>query len=284
MAKSPPGVNRLVAVLNFFAEHPNQAFSFTEIVKALRLGGATCHALLTGLVETGYLYRNPDKTYVIGPLLVRLARSVTEEFSPLQAIHPELRKLADDFGLTVSAVTREANELIIQAKAGYGASFVYANLPVGGRLPLQASLIAPHFAWSSQSEVDDWMATYGNSPTKKKMAAIYESIKFVRTHGFSCLVSNPKVPKSDDHRTLIWPQASSEAPMISIYELEAQKDYEAVAILAPVFDSQGRTSIVLSLTGFQYSITGARILEIGSALVAASSRITFFIDGKSPAG
>eukprot|EP00456_Euglypha_rotunda_P003034 TRINITY_DN105420_c0_g2_i1.p2 TRINITY_DN105420_c0_g2~~TRINITY_DN105420_c0_g2_i1.p2 ORF type:complete len:111 (-),score=19.28 TRINITY_DN105420_c0_g2_i1:10-342(-) len=57
MARSSPGVKRIVSILNFFADHPEQAFTLTDLVRALKLSRATCHALLTGLVESGYLYR-----------------------------------------------------------------------------------------------------------------------------------------------------------------------------------------------------------------------------------
>ena len=67
MTRSSPGVHRVVAILNFFADHPGQAFTLTDLVRALKLSRATCHALLVGLVECGYLYRASDKSYILGP-------------------------------------------------------------------------------------------------------------------------------------------------------------------------------------------------------------------------
>jgi DNA-binding IclR family transcriptional regulator len=55
MSRSSPGVMRVAAILNFIADHPGQAFAMTDLVRALKLSRATCHALLTGLVEVGYL-------------------------------------------------------------------------------------------------------------------------------------------------------------------------------------------------------------------------------------
>src|SRR6201996_6559690 len=97
MSQSSPSVDRVVSVLNFFAEHPGQAFSFTDIVRSLKLGRATCHALLTSLVDARYLFRNSDKSYVIGPALVELGQIAKEHFSPLQAAQSEMRDIADEF-------------------------------------------------------------------------------------------------------------------------------------------------------------------------------------------
>ena len=69
MSRSSPGVRRVAAILNFIADHPGQAFALTDLVRALKLSRATCHALLTGLVDVGYLFRTSDKTYVLGPAL-----------------------------------------------------------------------------------------------------------------------------------------------------------------------------------------------------------------------
>src|SRR3546814_12729356 len=69
MARTSPGVQRIVSILNFFADHPEQSFTLTDLVRALKLSRATCHALLTGLVEAGYLDRSHDKSFVLGATL-----------------------------------------------------------------------------------------------------------------------------------------------------------------------------------------------------------------------
>ena len=96
MTRQSPAVGRIVSILNFFVEHPQQAFTLTQIVKSLRLSRATCHALLVGLVEAGYLYRRPDKSYVLGPALISLAVNAQQHFSPLAVARQEMRMLADE--------------------------------------------------------------------------------------------------------------------------------------------------------------------------------------------
>src|ERR1700740_1652704 len=90
MARSSPGVRRVAAILNFIADHPGQAFTLTDLIRALKFSRATCHALLTGLVEVVYLYRASDKQYVLGPALVAIGRNAVEHASPVQIVQPEM--------------------------------------------------------------------------------------------------------------------------------------------------------------------------------------------------
>src|SRR5579862_5200019 len=90
MGRSSPSIRRMVALLDFFADHPGNAYTLASLVRALRLSPATCHALLAGLVDSGYLYRMRDKSYVIGPRLVTIGQVAKAHFSPLQVAQPEM--------------------------------------------------------------------------------------------------------------------------------------------------------------------------------------------------
>ena len=139
MARSSPGVRRVAAILNFMADHPGQSFALTELVRALKLSSATCHALLTGLVEVGYLYRASDKTYVLGPALAAIARTAAANFSPLQVAQPEMRQLADRFDVVCSAVFLEGDSIVIRERAA-SVSHVGYSAPLGTRAKLRRRL------------------------------------------------------------------------------------------------------------------------------------------------
>src|ERR1700744_3126443 len=110
MSRSSPGVRRVAAILNFIADHPGQAFALTDLVRALKLSRATCHALLTGLVDVGYLYRTSDKNYMLGPSLASIGRIALQHASPLQVAQPEMRALADEFDVFCAAYFREGDD------------------------------------------------------------------------------------------------------------------------------------------------------------------------------
>ena len=56
-----PGAERVVAVLNFLAAHPDESFTLSELSRRLDLNKATCHALLMTLTQAGYLLRHPTR-------------------------------------------------------------------------------------------------------------------------------------------------------------------------------------------------------------------------------
>src|SRR3546814_14669821 len=104
MARTSPGVQRIVSILNFFADHPEQSFTLTDLVRALKLRRATCHALLPGLAEAGYLYRRHDKSSLLGPTLAEIGRIADPHSSPPQIAQPEMRALTDAFDAGCPAV------------------------------------------------------------------------------------------------------------------------------------------------------------------------------------
>lgn len=75
MQRTSPSVGRIAGVLGFVAERPGQACTLTDLVRSLQMSRATCHALLTALVEVGYLQRTREKAYVLGPTLIGIGRN-----------------------------------------------------------------------------------------------------------------------------------------------------------------------------------------------------------------
>ena len=113
MAYATPVVARAAAILNFFAEHPGQSFTFTDIVRALRLRRATCHSLLIGLVESGYLYRRMDKRFVFGPTIAAIGRAAEASVNLLQVAQPEAPVLADMRDRVCALGFQDANDIIV---------------------------------------------------------------------------------------------------------------------------------------------------------------------------
>jgi DNA-binding IclR family transcriptional regulator len=117
MTQISPPVARAAAVLNFLAEHAEQAFTLSEIAKSLRMSSATCHNLLTALTETGYVYRTMGKTYVLGPALARVAQASLSPAVIMQMVRPEMRALADEFDAVCSTAQLVENKIVIRERA-----------------------------------------------------------------------------------------------------------------------------------------------------------------------
>ncbi len=280
MSKSPPGIKRVVAVLNFFAEHPGQAFTFTDIVKALDLGRATCHALLAGLVEAQYLFRNIDKSYVVGPALAAIGKIANDQFSPLQATQPELRVLSDEFRMVSSAVYREGSDVFIKLRAGSGNHRSW-SVPQGRSLPLRAPFAGAFFATAKRYDVEKWLDQLTPVAPEKEKQELFAGIEFTRRHGFSFAVHNPEVETRNEAPELAFTGVKAEYPIEICAELDRTAEYLLAFLSCPVFNKQGEVDFVLNMSGDMGMVSGSTIAEMGSKLREAAERITHFNNGKS---
>jgi DNA-binding IclR family transcriptional regulator len=269
----------MVAILDFFADHPDQSFTLTDLVRALRLSRATCHALLAGLVDSGYLYRTHDKSYVIGPRLVAIGRIADQHYSPLQVAQPEMRALADEFGAICSAFCRERDEVIVRARAA-SISQLGFSIAQGARLKLRPPFGAVYFAWSLPAQTQAWIDALDPPPTPEQREQMSKGIAFARQHGYLFGVRNPSVALEDSPEQVFRGQRA-EYPVKLEYELDPARQYQLAFLNAPVFDARQEVAFTLGLMGFTETVNGAAIERMGQALRSACDRITTFA-GRQP--
>lgn len=281
MSRSSPGVRRVAAILNFIADHPGQAFALTDLVRALRLSRATCHALLTGLVEVGYLYRTSDKTYVLGPALAAIGRTAAQHFSPLQVAQPEMRRLADAFDVLCGAYFVEDGVVHLRDRAA-SASHVGYPVPLGARFSLNVAL-APVFFPDAEKGLDGWLRASGHEPDEAQKDMFARAGQFVRDRGFLAIERKEGFPMGgmayDEHVA----SSMREIPIRSVTAIDPERAYGVAAIMAPVFDEKGRVSFALGLAGFYAPLSAARVEEAGKALREACDRISGFVAGRTGA-
>jgi DNA-binding IclR family transcriptional regulator len=281
MARSSPGVHRVAAILNFFAEHTGQAFTLTEVVRSLKISRATCHTLLTGLVEVGYLHRMNGKSYVVGPVLVGIARTISAHHSPLQVGQPEMRALADEFDAVCSAVFREGNDVVVRDRAASVSNLGW-SLPLGARMPLRPPYAATFFAWSPKAEVDAWLAAHDPTPSAELRAHMFEAMLFRREYGFTFVINTSDEPAADRGMDFIYRGDTDNAPARVMTQLDPEGSYRLSSISAPVFESQNKIAFELVLTsiaayGPNPQVSGAEVLRLGRRLRDACERISAFV-------
>jgi DNA-binding IclR family transcriptional regulator len=275
MARSSPGVRRIAAILNFMATHPGQAFAMTDLVRALKLSRATCHALLTGLVEVGYLYRASDKTYVLGPALGVIGRAVAQHSSPLQIAQPEMRKLADEYDVVCAAIFLDGHIVEIRERAA-SLSHVVRSIPLGTRLKLRVPLAATFLTWMPKDEAQTWIDTANPPPTTEQLDLQTKSIAFTQAYGFTLLLKNPTVETQQPVHEIFGGE-NMEFPVLPAVSLVADQSYGVASILAPVLDPTGRIALSLGLMGIDRTMSGNEIVQMGDILKAACGRISNYI-------
>jgi DNA-binding IclR family transcriptional regulator len=265
----------MVAILDFFADHPGQSFTLTDLVRALKLSRATCHALLTGLVDSGYLYRTHDKNYVIGPRLVAIGRIASEHSSPLQVAQPEMRALADEFSAICSAFFREGDEVVVRTRAA-SLSQLGFSIPQGARLQLRPPFGAIYFAWSQPAQAQAWVDHVDPPPTTEQREQMVKATVFARQHGFLFGVRNLNVPRHEEAPEQIFKGQRAEYPVTLEYEINPTRQYLLTFLNSPVFDERQEVAFTLGLMGFTGTFSGAEVEHMGRSLRQACDRITNF--------
>lgn len=265
--QSSPAVGRAIAVLNFLAGHPDQAFTLTELTKALRISSATGHDLLAALTGAGYVHRTAGKTYVLGPALALVAQASLSPALVGQVTRPEMRVLADEFDLICTAYHLENEKLVVRERASAASHVDWSSV-----LLYSMSSTAPvgviFKAWK-QAEFEQWVAAADPPLDEKQRDRLDASVVFLRARGFTFAVQleSSGVP---DQRTY-----SAES------SLRANAFYRPAYVSVPVFSSVGEVAFALSLTGFRTDVKGAQIEAMGSRLKEVADRIGAFIAGRN---
>ncbi|WP_195576069.1 IclR family transcriptional regulator [Paenibacillus sp. 1001270B_150601_E10] len=125
-------VERALDILMCFAH--DQDLTLTEIAGRIGLNKSTVHRLIATLEERGFILRNGDKLR-LGYRVWELAANLTQVDDPAQLLLPEMERLRDQLGETVSLYVQDGDARIrIQAVQSNQA--IRRVAPVGARLPL----------------------------------------------------------------------------------------------------------------------------------------------------
>lgn len=299
MARPSPAVERVVAVLNFLAAHPDEGFTLSELARHLELNKATAHSLLNALADAGYVLRHPSRlTYTLGPALVGLGNAAAGSSPAVDFARDELRALAERFELECLATTAVGDEMVIVARSGIPGNLQVADelVQVGRRLPLVPPLGTVFKAWSPPDEIERWLALMGRTATHDETERYRAGLVAARDRGYVVgLEADPRATLgralaqlADDERaarvrdvveSLVDELGHDEYVLV---DLQARATYYVNHIVAPVFGSDGEVALALSLFGFRGRLTGSQVADLGGELRSACDRVTESIHGHAP--
>lgn len=299
MARLSPAVDRVVAVLNFLAAHPDEGFTLSELARRLELNKATAHATLGGLAAAGYVLRHPTKlTYSLGPSLIALGAAAQGHSHALEFAREEMRALAERHGLACLATAEVADQMVILARSGMPASLQGLNdvTPVGQRLPLVPPLGTVFKAWASDDEIARWLTLMKRTASDDETERYRAGLAAARRRGYVVgLEADPQATLgralaqlADDERAehlrgvveLLVDELGHDEYIPA--ELEPTASYLVNHVVAPVFDPEGTVEIALSLFGFSGRLSGRQVERLGCDLREACDRVTHATHGRIP--
>jgi len=259
MAKKSRSATRVLDVLGFFLQRPDQSFTFTQVITALGLSKATGHAILLSFVEGGYLERLPNRTFATGPALAGLKPQAAP---PMAAANREMRLLADEFDVIASALFLEGDHMIVRDRAASVANLGLAEAASGRPYPLYPWGCVFHMnrpdmeiAWLLENE-----SGILSEETKDDVRL---GIRFVQANGFIASVTHD----------FFSPALGTPSEERLIANLRLDQSYHLRFLIAPVIEQNRDPVFALSLFGFRQPMTGGQVLKLGARLREACARI-----------
>ncbi len=291
MPRPSPQTDRVVAVIELLASL-EQGATMTEIARALELNQASCVHLLAALASAGFVVREPDRRYHVGPALARPGRIAAERYPVLAAARGEMVELS-----------RELDQLCFAfAPEGDHARLVHYTRPpthavpavrLGETVPLTPPLGMVFVAWEPEAAFEEWL-TLAPDMDAEQAANYRDHRRAIREVGFVVETAPPPTRQEDlahvmDDRAS--PRRDTElhrllaGPLGDAYLLTDLTDARPrpVAIIgAPVFDAAGTVVLSLNPVNFPGPLASAEILAVGRAVRDAADRVTTALGGRAP--
>lgn len=276
MARQTPALIRAASILNLIASRPGTSFTFSDILKASKINRGSLHTMLTTLVDIGYLHRSNEKTYALGPELIRIGHAARDTISPLQIAGSEMRALADRYDAVCSAIFKTSDEAIVRERAA-SSSHIEWGRSSSRRFAMDPPLGLALMAWLGPAEVKRWLDKIG-PPGHPERERYVGAMRFPAEHGYACGVRKHEPgPHHDLEQSLM----RLEDTEFVIYHLETERQYAMTFLAAPIFDRRGQLLFSLVLSGFG-TRSGAAVETLGQDLRASCDRITLAAGGVIP--
>ncbi|WP_248929751.1 IclR family transcriptional regulator [Paenibacillus hamazuiensis] len=127
-------VERALDILLCFTDSSD--LSLTEISQRVGLHKSTVHRLLASLEGKGFILRDPaSEKYRLGFRVWELSANLTQNDDPALILLPEMERLRDQVGETVSLYVRDGMERV-RVQAVQSNQAIRRVAPIGARLPL----------------------------------------------------------------------------------------------------------------------------------------------------
>lgn len=293
-ARVSPPTTRVVTILDFLAQHPQQRFGLSELARRLDLSKPTCLGIVTTLAEAGYLVRDSqDKTYRLGPALIALGHTAQESLRVSPAAREELQRLSAAFDTTAAlAAVVDDRITVLELLAPPG---TVASVRVGQSYPFAPPVGLMFVLWDDDA-LRVWLAREPTIPLRTDSKRLDRVVAECRSVGY--LVERLTPGGRRLYALLAGMSATLPAELQALLgELVAdigervylrsettgsgRQRHDIGVIAAPVYDHHRRQVMVVSLRVGR-ALTDAEITRWARALTAAAASLTGQLGGHKP--
>ncbi|HRD11430.1 MAG TPA: helix-turn-helix domain-containing protein [Mycobacterium sp.] len=291
-ARSSPPTQRVVAILDFMAEHPHDRFGLSELARHVGLAKPTCLGIVTTLTESGYLVRDSrDKTYRLGPSLIALGHIAQESMRVSPAAREELRRLSGAFNTTAALAAVVDDRITLLELVGPPGADV--GVRVGQSYPFAPPVGLMFVLWDDDA-LRDWLSRAPTIPLRTDTQRLDRVIAECRTAGYLverltpggrrlyALMAGMSSKLPDELRALLGELISDIGERVYLRsEAEARQRHDISVISAPVYDHHRRQIMVVSLQ-IGRAMTDSEIARHAKGLTATADALTAGLGGSKP--
>jgi DNA-binding IclR family transcriptional regulator len=229
-------VERAMDVLLCFTE--KRELGLTEISSSVGLHKSTVHRLLASLESKGFVVRDPEtEKYRLGFRIWELAASFDQADNPALLFLPEMEKLRDAIGETVTLYIRDGMERV-RIQAVQSKQAIRRVAEVGARLPL-----------------------YVGASSKVLLAFADDDVR-------ESVLNDPKWPSSVDRQLYL--AQIEEIRRVGYATSVEEREPGAAAVAAPIISRSGKLAAALSVSGPSNRLTIQQMKEIAPKVMEAA--------------
>jgi DNA-binding IclR family transcriptional regulator len=293
--RTSPPTERVVAILDYLAQHPHDRFGLSELARRLALSKPTCLGILTTLTECDYLIRNAaDKTYRLGPKLISLGHTAQESMRVSPTAREELRRLSATYDTTaaLSAVIDDRITLLELV----GPSSADVGVRVGQSYPFAPPVGLMFVLWDDDA-LRDWLAKEPTIPLRTDSERLARVVAECRADGYLverltpggrrlyAMMAGMSSTLPQELRALLGELIADVGERVYLAsEADAggkRLRHDVSVISAPVFDHHLRQAMVVSLQ-IGHSLTDAEIVKRARGLMQTADSLTATLGGIKP--
>lgn len=293
---SPP-TGRVITILDFLAEHPDDRFGLSELARRLGLSKPTCLGILTTLTESRYLVRDArDKTYRLGPKLISLGHTAQESMRVNPAAREELRRLATTYDTTAALSAVIDDRITLLELVGPPGANVGDTVRVGQSYPFAPPVGLMFVLWDDEA-MRSWLAKEPTIPLRTDSERLGRVVAECRTDGYLverltpggrrlyALMAGMSSTLPQELRALLGEMISDVGERVYLRS-EAdptgkRQRHDISVISAPVFDHHQRQVMVVSLQ-IGHALTDGEIAKRARGLTATADSLTAQLGGVKP--
>ena len=288
--RASPPTQRVLAVLDFLAQHPHESFGLSDLARRLDLSKPTCLGIVTTLTESRHLVRDgSDKSYRLGPALISLGHAAQESLRVNPAAREELRRLSTTYDTTAALSAVIDDRITLLELVGPPGADV--GVRVGQSYPFAPPVGLMFVLWDDEA-LRAWLAREPTIPLRTDTARLDRVVAECRETGhlverltpggrrLYAMMAGMSSTLPQELRALLGELISDvgERVYLRSESTGARQRHDISVISAPVFDHHRRQAMVVSLQ-IGRALTDAEIARHAGGLLTASRALTARLGG-----